>query len=92
MIDANGRFVTVADRDTYQLGEGERFVETVPPQMRPAAGYPGFVKPVWNGEKWTEGATFPEIMQWEITHMKTGEGKTIWATLEDAYKEGVNSV
>lgn len=96
VIDSSGRFVTVADRD-YELRDGEQFVETAPPVFRPAAGYPGFVKPIWNGEKWTEGATFDEMILWEFQHSmkttdwKTVEGKTLWDTLEDSYKEGVNS-
>jgi hypothetical protein len=92
VIDSSGQFVTVADRDSYDLREGEQFVETAPPVFRPAAGYPGFVKPIWNGEKWTESATFHEMLRWEFAHMNTTtEGKTIWETLEDSYREGVNS-
>lgn len=91
VIDPSGQFVTVADRDSYDLQEGEQFVETAPPVFRPAAGYPGFVKPIWNGEAWTEGATFSELLRWELEHMNKGEGKTIWETLEDYYREGVNS-
>ena len=97
VIDAHGQFVAVVDRETYQLREGEQFVETAPPTLRPAAGYPGMVKPVWNGSEWVESATVDEMILWEFQHMKpavdvsTVEGKTLWDTLEDAYREGVNN-
>lgn len=94
VIDANGQFVAVVDRDTYQLREGEQFVEAAPPTLRPAAGYPGMVKPVWNGSEWVESATFEEMILWEFRHRKPAdevEGETLWDTLEDAYREGVNN-
>ena len=92
VVDSSGQFVTVADRDTYVLQDGERFVDTVPPTMRQYTGYPGFVKPKWNGSKWVEGATFQELLVFELTHQKTSttEGKTIWQTLDESYTEGVN--
>lgn len=91
VIDSSVQFVAVVERDSYDLREGEQFIETAPPVFRPAAGYPGLVKPIWNGEAWTEGAASSELIRWELEHMKTGEGKTIWETLEDSYREGVNS-
>ena len=91
VIDANGQFVAVVDRDTYELREGEQFVEAAPPTLRHTVGYPGMVKPVWNGKTWIEGAAFLDIVQWDIEHMKTSEGKTLWDTLEESYRKGVNS-
>ena len=91
VVDSTGLFVTVADRDTYELRDGENFVDTVPPNMRQYAGYIGFVKPKWDS-KWVEGATFQELLVFELTHQKTSatEGKTIWQTLDESYTEGVN--
>ena len=91
VVDANGCFLAAVDRDAYALQEGQRFVETAPPVLRPAAGYPGMVKPVWKGEGWTEGAAFPELLRWEVTHRNAAVGKTLWETIEEAYTKGVNS-
>lgn len=93
VVDANGVFLKTADLETYVLEDGENFVSADPPTLRPYTGYPGFVKPVWDGSKWGEGATFPELIKWEATHPKTSDtaNKTIWQTLDDSYAEGVNT-
>lgn len=92
IVDSNGFYIKTADPD-YVLEPGERIVETEPPTMRPYTGYPGFVKPKWDGSKWVEGATFTELIEFEMTHPKSSntEGKTIWDTLDDSYAEGVNT-
>ena len=90
VVDSNGFYIENADPD--DLKDGERIVETDPPTMRPYTGFPGFVKPKWDGKKWVEGATFTELIEFEMTHQKSSgtEGKTIWQTLDESYTEGVN--
>lgn len=89
VVDTNGFYIENADPN--DLKDGQRIVETYPPTMRPYTGYPGFVKPKWEG-KWVEGATFTELIEFEMTHEKgsSTEGKTIWQTLDESYTEGVN--
>ena len=92
VVDPKGFYIKTADPETYVLEDGESFVDTVPPTMRQYTGYPGFVKPKWDGSKWVEGAIFKELLAFELTHQKTSatEGKTIWQTLDESYTEGVN--
>ena len=91
VVDSKGFFIKTADPETYVLEDGERFVNTAPPNMRQYAGYVGFVKPQWK-DKWVEAATFQELIMFELTHQKTSDtaGKTIWQTLDESYTEGVN--
>lgn len=73
VIDADGVFVTETDRRSYALQEGERFIDAEKPVFRPYGGYPGFVKPTWDGSKWREGASIHELLRWEFEHLKTGQ-------------------
>jgi hypothetical protein len=70
VIDADGIFVTSTERTAYTLRDGDQFIDAEPPTLRPYRGYPGFVKPIWDGESWREGATFYEILLWEARHPK----------------------
>jgi len=52
----------------YTLQEGEALVDTAVPVLRPYAGAAGFIRPRWDGEKWTEAAGKKEIAAWEAEH------------------------
>lgn len=56
------------DRETvmyYDLQAGESLVCAEPPVLRPHAGAAGFIRPRWDGEKWTEAASTAELAAWE---------------------------
>ena len=93
VVDSDGAFLYTADLETYVLQDGESFVHAYPPALRMYAGFPGFVKPTWNGSKWVEGADFLGIIEWEMTHIKSaGESTaTIWNEMEQSYQQGVNT-
>ena len=54
----------------YKLAEGERLIDTAPPDKRLHAGTAGFVCPRWDEgtEMWVEGATAEELAAWEAEH------------------------
>lgn len=78
VIDTDGYYKTVVlqlcDTDGNwevqycTLSDGESLVDTGLPSFRPYAGAPGLVRPRWDGEAWTEGATAEEITAWETEH------------------------
>lgn len=60
IIDNKGFVVSYCENDDYKCNENEHKVPI----------YTGFntlkfIKPMWNGEKWTEGASEEEIKQWK---------------------------
>lgn len=54
----------------YELNEGERLVDTMPPLTKAHAGADGLIRPKWENatDTWTEGATEEEIAAWEQEH------------------------
>lgn len=54
----------------YKLAEGERLIDTAPPDKRLHAGTAGFVRPRWDEDvaAWIEGASAEEIAAWEAEH------------------------
>ena len=54
----------------YELADGERLIDAVPPTKRLHAGGAGFVKPRWDEDAaaWIEGANAEELAAWEEAH------------------------
>lgn len=54
----------------YDIAEGERLIDTMPPIRRPYAGADGFVRACWDfdAKVWCEDATAEEIAAWEVEH------------------------
>lgn len=73
VVDANGAYKTAVlvlgeAVQHYTLGNDERLIDSAPPACRTCAGGAGFVRPRWEGARWTEGADEAEITAWEAEH------------------------
>jgi len=86
---------------SYEMQEGESLIEcSLAPVKKDHAESEGFIKPKWNGSEWVEGATDEETAEWNELHPapesptddETYDREDIWAELDKAYEEGVNSI
>lgn len=52
----------------YSLKEDETLLKAPLPAFKPHSDADGFIRPCWDGETWTEGATLEEAAAWQAEH------------------------